>query len=417
MAYNPNNPNGSAASSASAPTVIANDQAQIPVISNVQQIMSAPTANTMAALNATVQYTLEAQANYYLTLTNGPAVTTAWVGTVTFQYSTNGGGAWSSLTAMPVSTPAGSANTTTAAANGLWLIETPPAVGSQQLLVRASMTSYTSGTAYFFVTPQSVNQSIPMPWVYSVTSGATLVGPIEASGLSEVSIQLSAVTTTVLTAQGTNDPTSTTWQTIPSQDVNGTVGVGTMTAALTYRFVPSGYKWVRIQVTTTGTVLTVQGVQAKLGQVTNISSIGSSVNAVIASGTVTTVSTVTAVTALTATNSVATTNGLSIGTVVTAATPATVSIKATAGRLHFISVSNPNAAVVYLKIFNVAAPTLGTTSANMNFLIPAGQTVNVDIPSQGLFWSTAIVIAVTGGVALADNTAITAGCPVNYSWI
>jgi len=130
-----------------------------------------------------------------------------------------------------------------------------------------------------------------------------------------------------------------------------------------------------------------------------------------------TVATVTSVTAVAAINSVATTNGLSIGTVVTATTPATTSIKATAGRLHNMSVGNPNSTPVYLKIFNVAAPTLGTTAANMNYLIPATSNVSIPINDLGLFFSTAIVIAVTGGISLTDNTTITAGCSASYSWI
>lgn len=134
----------------------------------------------------------------------------------------------------------------------------------------------------------------------------------------------------------------------------------------------------------------------------------------VSSGTVTTVSTVTA---LSAVNSVATTNGLSIGVVLTAATPAANTIKATAGRLMHISVGNPNAAIVYLNIFNVAAPTLGTTAANMKYLIPASSQTTIPINDIGLFFSTAIVTSVSGGSALTDNTSITAGCVVSYSWI
>ena len=137
----------------------------------------------------------------------------------------------------------------------------------------------------------------------------------------------------------------------------------------------------------------------------------------ISSGTVTTVSTVASVTAVAALNSVATTNGLSIGTVVTAATPATTSIKATAGRLFHISVGNPNASAAYLKVFNVAAPTLGTTAANMNYLIPATSQTTIPINDIGLYFSTAIVVAVTGGISLTDNTSISSGCSVSYSWI
>lgn len=137
----------------------------------------------------------------------------------------------------------------------------------------------------------------------------------------------------------------------------------------------------------------------------------------VSSGTITTVTTVGSVTALAAINSVATTNGLSIGTQVTPTTPATLSIKGTAGRLHFLQVGNPNIGSVYVKVFNLAAPTLGTTAANMNFLIPANSSINVAINDTGLFFSTAIVVAVTNGPALTDNTAITTGCTLNYSFI
>lgn len=137
----------------------------------------------------------------------------------------------------------------------------------------------------------------------------------------------------------------------------------------------------------------------------------------VSSGTVTTVTTVGSVTAVAALNSVATTNGLSLGTQISPTTPATLSIKGTAGRLHFLHVGNPNATAVYVKLFNLAAPTLGTTSANMNFLIPATTSINVAIGDQGLFFATAIVLAVTGGAALNDNTTIAAGAAVNYSFI
>src|ERR1700761_6490520 len=138
------------------------------------------------------------------------------------------------------------------------------------------------------------------------------------------------------------------------------------------------------------------------------------VTATIASGTVTTVSTVTALSAI---NSVATTNGLSLGTVVTAATPAVTGIKTNAGSLHHMTVSNPNVTAVYLKIFNATTASLGTTSATMNYLVPANSATPIYIGDQGLYFSTGILIAVTGGISLTDNTAISSGCAVSYSWI
>jgi hypothetical protein len=323
MAYNPNNPNGSATSTASAPVVIAKDQGQIPTLSSTALIMSAPTANTMAASNATVQYTVEAQANYYITLTNGPGATTAWVGTVTFQYSTDNTN-WFALTAMPVAIPSASANVTTSTANGLWLIESPAAVGSQQVYIRANMTAYTSGTAYFFVSPQAVGSKIQLPWVYSVTSGATLVGPIEASNLSEILFQASAVTTTVVTFQGTNDPTATTWVSVPIQDINSnsSSGAQSLSTASTFRVQTNGFKFVRGQITTTGTVLTVQGVTALIGAPNSLSGYGNSI--AISGGTITTVSSVSTVT--TASLAASTSGDIASAAITTTTTSAAVSM-------------------------------------------------------------------------------------------
>jgi len=486
MAYNPNNPNGSATSANSAPVVIASDQAavpvssttlatsalqttgntslatlatnlpakgqaaaassmpvviatnqsDIPVASSPAAVLQTPTSNSMAALNATIQYQVEGGAGVFLTLTNAAAATTAWSGTVTFQYSLDGS-TWNSFSVMPVSSPANSAAVTTATANGLWFGTIPAGTvqnqGSTVAYVRANMTAYTSGTAYFFVQSSAVpNARILLPWIYSVTSGATLVGPIEASGFSEVAIQLSAVTTTVLTAQGTNDPSLTTWQTIPViQGQAIASSATTMTAASTYRFNPNGYKWTRIQVTTTGTVLTVQGVNGTLGQQIILTSIGNDMGVTINAGTlptVTTVGTVSSITAGTITtvgsvtavaaiNSVATTNGLTLGTQITPTTPAALSVKASAGRLHFLQLGNPNTTAVYLKIYNAASVTLGTTSAAMNFYVPASSSIAIPINAVGLYFSTGIFIAVTGAASLTDNTAITTGCELNYSFI
>ena len=297
---------GTQASSTSLPVVLSNDQAGIPVTTSPSIVVATPTTNSMAALNATVVYQVQASGSYYLTLTNGPGATTAWSGTITFQYSTNGGSSYSSLTVSPVASPANSTNTTTSTANGLYVVEVPAGVGSQTVYIQAKMTSYTSGTAYFFVAPQQPQQKILIPWTYTVTSGQTLVGPIEASNLSELDVQLSAITTTVFTAQGTNDPTLATWVSLPVQDLAlvSSAGALTITAASTYRIQPNGAKWIRIQCTTTGTVATVQGIAATVGSSQNFTSYGgstyvSSIGTLPTLTNVTTVATVTTVSTVT----------------------------------------------------------------------------------------------------------------------
>jgi hypothetical protein len=110
-------------------------------------------------------------------------------------------------------------------------------------------------------------------------------------------------------------------------------------------------------------------------------------------------------------------NGMTLGTLVAPLTVATTQIKATAGKLYQISVGNAQATAVYLKIYNQTTVTLGTTAATLNFYVPANGTFNVEVNSTGLYFSTGIIIAVTGGQPLTDNTALTTSAVVNYSFI
>jgi len=116
----------------------------------------------------------------------------------------------------------------------------------------------------------------------------------------------------------------------------------------------------------------------------------------------------------------ASSNGQTLGTLVTPLTVATTQIKASAGKLYHMSVGNAQTTAVYLKIYNQTAVTLGTTAATLNYLIPGGTTggtFNLDISDVGLYFSTGIIIAVTGGQALTDSTALTTAAVVNYSFI
>jgi hypothetical protein len=86
------------------------------------------------------------------------------------------------------------------------------------------------------------------------------------------------------------------------------------------------------------------------------------------------------------------------------AAPAAQSIKATAGRVVGILLSNSAAALRSVKFFNVAAPTLGTTAAIYEVDIPPGGIVQFDL-NGGIAHSTAIVCSVTSAKGLTDNTA------------
>lgn len=92
------------------------------------------------------------------------------------------------------------------------------------------------------------------------------------------------------------------------------------------------------------------------------------------------------------------------------ATPAATSVKASAGVVTSITCFNILATPVYVKLFNATSVTLGTTSAAANFMCP-GNTAGAGFVVAfhwALNFTTGIEYAVTGGISLTDNTAITA---------
>jgi hypothetical protein len=102
------------------------------------------------------------------------------------------------------------------------------------------------------------------------------------------------------------------------------------------------------------------------------------------------------------------TGAASVTAINSPATPVGQSVKGTAGRILAINVGNINATARYLKIFNVASVTMGTTAAAYEIMIPPNSALQSFAIPAGLAASTAIVIAVTGGPGLTNNTAITA---------
>lgn len=96
------------------------------------------------------------------------------------------------------------------------------------------------------------------------------------------------------------------------------------------------------------------------------------------------------------------------------ATPAVTAVKTTAGVMTHLSCFNILATPVYVKIFDATSVTLGTTSATYQFMCPgntAGAGFVVPFPFS-ISFTNAIRVAVTGGISLTDNTAITANSVV-----
>lgn len=97
------------------------------------------------------------------------------------------------------------------------------------------------------------------------------------------------------------------------------------------------------------------------------------------------------------------------GTINSAASTNATLIKATAGTLWSIVITNINAAARYVKLYNLTvAPTVGTSTPVLTIAVPTNGTVQVDGGSNGLRFSTGISLAITGAGADSDTTAVTA---------
>lgn len=99
-----------------------------------------------------------------------------------------------------------------------------------------------------------------------------------------------------------------------------------------------------------------------------------------------------------------TTGAASFVSVLSPATPASATIKSSAGRLVGWQLQNSSAGLRSVKLFNATAPTLGTTSAVFEIDIPAGGKDIVQLPG-GIAFATAMTYSVTAAKGLTDNTA------------
>lgn len=92
---------------------------------------------------------------------------------------------------------------------------------------------------------------------------------------------------------------------------------------------------------------------------------------------------------------------------ISAATTNATSVKASAGVANSITVSNNGAAVAYFKLYDRAsAPTVGTDTPVLTALVPVNGTISIDSGYAGMRFATGIAYAITGGMAVADTTAV-----------
>lgn len=104
--------------------------------------------------------------------------------------------------------------------------------------------------------------------------------------------------------------------------------------------------------------------------------------------------------------------GLSLSTarlISAAATTNATLVKNAPGSIYAVTLFNASASNKFLKLYNKAtAPTVGTDTPVLTFLLPPGGSTFLDRPA-GTFFSIGIGFAITGLAADADTTALAAG--------
>lgn len=120
---------------------------------------------------------------------------------------------------------------------------------------------------------------------------------------------------------------------------------------------------------------------------------------------------------ISSTNPLPTATGSAYSKVTTASTNAAV-VKASAGNLLEVSVSNVTATAIYVKLYNKAtAPTVGTDVPILTIPAAANSVVAVPLGPVGKRFSTGIAIAATGVITAADATNAVALVQISASYV
>lgn len=103
---------------------------------------------------------------------------------------------------------------------------------------------------------------------------------------------------------------------------------------------------------------------------------------------------------------------------VTAATTNLVSARSAAANLFEISLSNPTATPVYVKLYNKAtAPVVASDVPVITIPVPANSVQVLSFGSQGKRFATGIGLAATGAIGATDATNAVAGVQINATYI
>lgn len=230
----------------------------------------------------------------------------------------------------------------------------------------------------------------------SVTS-ATTVTSGSTQGFNGGSFQITSIgTSNTITFEQSND--NTTWVGLNVWGNAVTAGpVSTATAVGTYSFATSAaFVRARVSTYTSGTVTIYQTLKRGAASPAMSLNAGSQSIGTLAAST-------NLVGDIGVQYRANATGAASVASILSPATPAGASIKASAGRVAGWTLTNSAAAVRSVKFYNATAVTMGTTAAVFEVDIPAGGTVQISLPG-GIGFSTGIMWSVTAGKGLTDNT-------------
>jgi len=232
---------------------------------------------------------------------------------------------------------------------------------------------------------------------------------VDCVNYSSLLIQTQIGTTGNISGQWSND--GAVWSSNANWIDTATSAAGTTaTTGVGFKATPVYARYFRLvmSLATTGTLPTYALVYGNRATITPVIGLSTSL------GSITNVAAVSAI------NASGATNGTTVGTLVSAASNNLTQIKGSLGRIYFMSAVNTTASIQYLKLFALpsASVTMGTTSATLNFAIPANGILPLEINDLGLcIGGTGISFAITTGSSLTDNTATTAGAVLlNYAY-
>ena len=251
----------------------------------------------MTTANADTKWQVQGGAGYLLTITQPPGSTAALsLASLVVLESSFDNANWAGVNITRLGVAGANVAVSGTLSTGLFSAQAP--IGDTVYLRLRLTGNATTGSVMAFLEPDLPNAAIVLPQTFTVTSGNNLMPPIDVAGMTEIAIQVSAITGAAYTLQGTNDPTlnTTNWVNVSLIGANNS-SFATANSAQFYVGRVKEYHWARLVCTTTGTAATIS-LKGNYGTSSNLQNISFIENGTIqiigqrirqASGTLTTV--------------------------------------------------------------------------------------------------------------------------------